>query len=411
MEKLAIDGGPKAITLDQEDALRWPCLGQEEQKAVAELIGRNDISVSEEPRKLEAEFAQYLGARYALAEVNGTAAIQAALFALGVKEGDEVICPSYTYWASAMPAATLGAKVVFCESDPKTLNLDAQDLSKRITARTRVIMAVHLWGLPCDIEKILAIARNHGISVVEDACHAHGATVNGKKVGTFGEIGVFSFQASKNLPAGEGGMLVTNNEEHYNWAVAMGHYRRTAELPEKWRKYRHTSFGYKHRMSPLHAAIARVQLKKLDERNRIRNRNVEKLLDALSEIPGFGVIRPPSHVRRVYYENDLVYDERQTGVGIDRLIEMLQAEGAIVRRDRYPLLHQQPYFTERGSDPDDLPVTRDLVERVIALPTFPNDDGTLVEQYISAFRKVPLVLQPQFGYLGGERPFDDSRRR
>ncbi len=387
-DDLAVNGGAKAITLDQEEALRWPRLTEEDEQAVLELMRKNEISVSQEPMKLEKEFSQFLDAKYALAEVNGTAALYAALFVLGIKQGDEVICPSYTYWASAMPAVTLGAKVVFCEVDPKNLNMDPEDFRKKITPKTKAVIPVHLWGLPCEMDEIIGVARENNIAVIEDACHAHGAEYKGKKMGTLGDFGFFSFQASKNLPGGEGGMLITDNEEYYYQAVTLGHYRRAADLPEKYSKYQHTCLGFKHRMSPLHAAITRVQLKTLEKKNEIRNGNIEKLLKALEELPGFEIYWPPSYIKRVYYENDIVYRGEETKVPIDRLIEMLKAEGAVVRRDRYPLLHQQPYFVERGSNPEDLPVTREISEHVIALPTFPGDDGRLVEQYIDAFRKV-----------------------
>jgi len=387
-EELTVNGGAKAITLDQVEALRWPRLTEEDEQAVLELMRKNEISVSEEPKKLEKEFAQFLGARYALAEVNGTTALYAALFVLGIKQGDEVICPSYTYWATAMPAVTLGAKIVFCEVDPKNLNMDPEDFRKKITPRTKAVIPVHLWGLPCEMDEIIAIARENNIAVIEDACHAHGAEYKGRKMGTLGDFGFYSFQASKNLPGGEGGMLITDNEDYYYQAVTLGHYRRAADLPENYSKYQHTCLGFKHRMSPLHAAITRVQLKTLETKNKIRNANIEKLLKALEELPGFEIYWPPSYIKRVYYENDIIYRGEQTKVPIDRLIEMLKAEGAVVRRDRYHLLHQQPYFVERGSNPEDLPVTREISEHVIALPTFPGDDGRLVEQYIEAFRKV-----------------------
>ncbi len=387
-EILAVNGGPKAITLDQDEALRWPRLTEEDEQAVLDLMRKNEISVSEEPKKLEKEFAEFLGAKYALAEVNGTAAIYAALFILGIKEGDEVICPSYTYWATAMPASTLGAKVVFCEVDPHNLNMDTEDFKKRITPDTKAVIPVHLWGLPCEMDEIMDVAWEHGIAVIEDACHAHGAEYRGKKMGTLGDFGTFSFQASKNLPGGEGGMLITDNREYYFKAITLGHYRRAADLPERYSRYQHTCLGFKHRMSPLHAAITRVQLKTLNEKNLVRSVNIEKLLNALDELRGFHIYRPPSYIKRVYYENDIIYRGEETGVPIDRLIEMLNAEGAEVRRDRYPLLHQQPYYVERGSNPEDLPITREVNEQIMALPTFPGDDGSLVEQYIKAFRKV-----------------------
>lgn len=390
---LAINGGEKAVTLDQEEAMRWPVLTEEDEQAVLGVMRRNETSLSDEPAKLETEFAEYLGADYALAEVNGTAALYAALFVLGIGPGDEVICPSYTYWASAMPAATLGAKVIFCEVYPDSLDMDVEDFRNKITPRTKAVIPVHLWGIPCEMDEIITAAKKNNIAVVEDACHAHGAEYKGRKAGTLGDFGIFSFQASKNLPGGEGGMLVTSNKDYLHKAITLGHYRRAADLPVEYSKYQHTCFGFKHRMSPFHAAITRVQLRSLDEKNEIRRKNIEKLLKVLEEVPGFHVYRPPSYIKRVYYENDVVYREEETGVSIDRLIEVLTAEGAIVRRDRYPLLHQQPYFTERGSDPEDLPVTRDINDHVIALPTFPGDDGSLVDQYIKAFRKAAAILK------------------
>jgi perosamine synthetase len=392
LNNLAVNGGPKAVSLDQDNALRWPILTEEDEAAVLAVMRRNETSFSEEPVKLEKEFAEYLGADYALAEINGTSALYAALFVLGVGPGDEVICPSYTYWASAMPAASLGAKVIFCEVYPDSLDIDVEDFKRKITARTKAVIPVHLWGVPCEMDEIISIAGKNNIAVIEDACHAHGAEYKGRKTGTLGDFGIFSFQASKNLPGGEGGMLITNNKDYLNKAITLGHYRRAADLPEEYSKYQYTCQGFKHRMSPLHAAITRVQLKTLDEKNRIRKNNIEKLLRVLQELPGFHVYWPPAYITRVYYENDVVYREEETDVSIERLLEILKAEGVIIRRDRYPLLHQQPYFVERGSNPEDLPVTREINDNILALPTFPGDDGSLVDQYIDAFKKVSKIF-------------------
>jgi len=391
-DNLAVNGGSKAITLDQEEALRWPIFTEEDELAVLDVMRKNETSLSDEPMKLENEFSEYLGAEFALAEVNGTSALYAALFVLGIGPGDEVICPSYTYWASAMPAATLGAKVIFCEVYPDSLDMDVEDFRSKITSKTKAVIPVHLWGAPCEMDEILAVAGKNNIAVIEDACHAHGAEYKGRKAGTIGDFGIFSFQASKNLPGGEGGMLITNNKESLYRATTLGHYRRAADLPDEYSQYQHTCLGFKHRMSPLHAAITRVQLKTLDKKNRIRKNNIEKLLEALEELPGFHIYWPPSHIRRVYYENDVVYRGEETGVSIEQLIKMMEAEGAVIRRDRYPLLHQQPYFVERGSNPNDLPVTREINEHILALPTFPGDDGSLVNQYIDAFRKIARIF-------------------
>lgn len=187
-------------------------------------------------------------------------------------------------------------------------------------------------------------------------------------------------------------MLLTDSQDLYHEAIAFGHYRETAALPPPLNRYQHTSKGFKYRMSPLHAAIGRIQLRHLDKRNEIRNNNIETLQAAVRQVPGFSIPRVDAHIKRVYYENNVLYDEDITGVPHDRVEEILRAEGALVRSDRYPLLHMQPYFVERGSDPEGLPVTQKTVSQVISLPTFPADDGKLVARYVEAFQKLSSFL-------------------
>jgi len=388
IEKLAIDGGEKAITLDQTEANKWPPLGEEEFAAVKRVMQMPDFY--EEAYTLEEEFKDYIGSRYALAHNNGTAAIHAAFFALGIGPGDEVITPSYTYWATCMPILTWGGIPVFAEVDPETCNIDPEDIKRRITSRTKAIIVVHLWGLPCEMDEIMEIARRYNLKVIEDAAHAHGAEYKGKKVGAIGDIGCFSFQASKLMVGIEGGMLVTNNQGYYERAMALGHYRRLNNLPSEsfYRKYYATCFGFKYRIHPLAAAIARVQLKHLDERNKKRNENIEYLDAKLDDLPGIRTFKTPSYMKRVYYQHEIVLEEEKLRVSKEKVIEALRAEGAEVSGERYPLQHQQPIYKEKNIPVEPLPVTERIRDKILSLPTFPQADFDLLDQYAEAFRKV-----------------------
>lgn len=397
MDKLAIDGGPRAITLDQDKLLKWPVMGKEEEEAVLVLLRKGDISSASVVDEFAKEFARFAGTKYALPQVNGTACLLSAFFALDIKTGDEVIAPTNTYWASVMPAAFLGAKVVFCESEKASLCIDPADVKKKVTPKTKAIVPVHLYGYPCDMNTIMEVADEHGIAVIEDASHAHGVEYRGRKVGTFGKCAAYSLQGSKILPAGEAGVLVTDDVEIYEKSVALGHYERLSSLErDAYKKYRKTGLGLKHRLSPLHAAIALCQLKKFPEVNGRITRNCEKFRKAIKGIEGTGFYLPevPKHVKRGYFMNQIVYDEGSGTIPRTELVQMLGTEGLRVGQSRYELLHKQAYFTERGHDPKVFQFTEDLVSRLVSFPNFPWDEtGELVDQYIHGIEKVAHYLR------------------
>jgi dTDP-4-amino-4,6-dideoxygalactose transaminase len=422
-EQLALLGGAPAITLDQAEAAKWPLAEPEELAAVQEVAAAGEWSISAVPRELESEFAAYIGTRYALSTNNGTSALHAAFFALGLGPGDEVITPSATYWATAMPVLNVGAIPVFADVDPETMNLDPADVERRITPRTKAIVVMHGGGMPCDMDTFVAICRRHGLKLVEDASHAHGATYRGQKIGSFGDVAAFSFQTSKLCPAGEGGILVTNDEALLRRATALGHYERLGRRPtlasgheegseeDEYDRFRNTSFGFKYRISPLNAALGRVALAKLDDRNRRRNAGIQYLLDAISEIAGLALPAIPNHIHRVYYGQARIrYDAAEFGgLPIERFVEALRAEGARVSggtqlRHRGGL-HTQPMFVERAHWAFGHPANAETLERVryglgtlpvtehpptdrISLPNFPRPTPELLDQYVAAFRKV-----------------------
>ncbi len=397
----AILGGPPAVTLDQVEANRWPILTDEDEAAVLAVLRDGDLSTHPVTRQLEADYAAYFGVPHALAHCNGTAALLAAFFAIDLKPGDEVIVPSATWWASVSPMLWLGAVPVFAETEPVRLGLDPADVERKVTPRTRALVVVHLWGMPSRMTELLDVAARHGLRVIEDASHAHGATWHGRKVGTLGDVGVFSLQGHKLAPAGEGGMFLTRDAGLMERATLLGDVVRIYELPTAARRFAATGFGMKTRLSPLNAAVGRVQFRHLDERNARRNENVEYLARRLEPL-GFDCFGPPPHVRRVYFEFLVRVDPRRVPVPLPQLTEALRAEGCDVSAPRYPLVHQQPFFTEGAwADvarlppggvpptyrPDALPATAAANAGLLRLPAFPSATRPLLDQYALAFEK------------------------
>ncbi len=415
-EKPALLGGPKAVTLDATEANRWPIITEEDEAAVLQVLRDGDLSQHPVTRQLEEDYCAHFGRRHALAHCNGTAALLAAFFALDLEPGDEVLVPSATFWASVVPMLWVGALPVFCESEPDRLGLDPEDVARKITPRTRAMVVVHLWGMPSRMTELFEIAERHNLKIIEDASHAQGAIWRGRKCGTLGDISVFSLQGSKLAPAGEGGILLTDDDALMERATCLGDIRRIIELPMPAKRFAATSFGIKTRMAPLSAAIARVQLRHLPERNRHRGDNLRYLSERLERL-GFDTFLPPDHVQRVYFEFLMRHDPERSGLPADTLLEALRAEGCAIELPRYPLVHQQPIFTEghfariarpartaglqSGCDielptyrPDALPKTEAANRNLIKLPSFPSAERELLDQYARAFEKV-ITHAPQ----------------
>lgn len=402
LNKPAILGGSKAVTIDQTEANRYPIFTREDETAVLEVLRSGNLSLHPVTRELENDYRERFGVRHALAHCNGTAALMASFFALNLQPGDEVIVPTATFWASVTPMLWMGAIPVFAESEQVRLGLDPQDVESKITPRTRAIVVVHLFGMPSRMTELYEIAQKYNLKIIEDASHAHGAVWRGRQCGTLGDVSVFSLQTDKLAPAGEGGILLTNDDEIYERAVCLGDMMRMMELPTDTRYLAATTFGMKTRMASLSAAIGRVQLKKLDENNQRRNDNLVYLSQKLEQL-GLHTFLPPEHVSRVYFEYMIRYDAEKSGMPLSLLIEALTAEGCTVSTPRYPLLHQQPFFTHglwktvaRLDDsielptykPDALPRTEAANQELIKLPVFPNANRDLLDQYVLAFEKV-----------------------
>lgn len=398
----AMLGGRPAVTLDQTEALKWPRLEHDDEAAVLEVLRHGDLSNHPVTRALEDDFKARLGARHALAHANGTLGLLAAFHALDLQPGDEVLVPSATFWASVVPMLWVGAVPVFCEIEGERFALDPADVERRITPRTKAIVLVHLWGIPAKVDELLALARRHGLKVIEDASHALGASVGDVPCGRFGDIAVFSLQTSKLAAAGEGGVFLTDDNTYMERATCLGDIVRIYELQTPARRFAATSFGIKTRMAPLSAAVGRTQLAKLDRHNAQRAENIERLGARLQAL-GFDTLPSPPGTTRVYFEHLVRYDPTAFGgLPVATLIDALQAEGCQVTGPRYPLVHEQPFFSEGhwrrvarlapGDHADyrlpDLPVSHAVQANMLRLPSFPWAAPDLIEQYAVAFEKV-----------------------
>ncbi len=417
MNKLAILGGEKTVKKGLAE-LSVKVVPEKAYQTITGMLDRNEISMSPLVGEFEKKFAKYIGANYALCVCNGTTAIQAGIFAVGVGAGDEVIVPSYTFWATVGPVVANGAIPVFADVDENTHNLTAETIEKCITKKTKAIVLVHVWGNPCDMDSILAIAKKYDLKIIEDCSHAHGASYKGKKVGSIGDVGCFSLQGSKVLPAGEGGVLVTNNREYMHRATALGHYERCAKLGEDsdYSKYMLTGFGYKHRINPLAVAIADANLEKLDEYNKTRNDNARYFESLMKDIDFIKFQKEVEGSDKVYaYHYAQYIPEKFGNLKLATLLLALAKEGVVCGSCGYGRLHQSPLYCKDGPFANDfpfntkeyenrfnlakLPVTIKLAETTfMAAPRFETATKEDVEQYAAAYHKIAQNLEALLTY-------------
>ena len=392
-EKLAINGGPKAVTASDADAIHWPRYGEAEEKAVLELVRKPTY----DPLfALEDDWKKHFGVPCAKAYCNGTSALTSMFFALNLPPGSEVMVPSYTFFATILPMRLFGLVPVFVDINPRTLNFDLEDAKKRLTKDTKAVLPVHWIGLPCDMDLINDWAKEKGLIVLEDSAHAHGAKLKGKYTGSWSRMAIYSFQASKPLPAIEGGMGVYQNQEDHDRAAAFCDYQLKGVPKESaYQKYAGSGIGVKFRMHPMAAALARCQLKGLEERNRAGATQIRRLNDALTQLPGlYEQTSGRKDMERLYYAwNMLFIDEAQAGMSRKKAVEALKAEGVNATELFYQPQHKLPVYTEaewwhhKPAIPE-LPGTDKANATAISLPYLTKDVPELVDQYIKAFERV-----------------------
>lgn len=332
-----------------------PLIGDEEKQAVLEVLNSGILAQGPWVQAFEQAFAEMCGVRYAIATSSGTTALHIALLAHGIGPGDEVITSPFTFVASANCALYVGARPVFVDIDPRTFNLNPELVEAAITPRTRAIIPVHLYGLPCDMDPIMEIARKYGLVVIEDACQAHGAEYRGRRVGSFG-TGAFSFYPTKNITSGEGGMITTNNPEIAEKCRAIRQHGAR-------QRYYHDELGFNFRMTDVHAAIGLAQLQKLERFNQIRQANARYLTEHLR-----GVVTPyvPPDRTHVFHQ----YTIRVPGGKRDVLRAFLQERG-IGSEVYYPVpIHQQRLYRDLGYN-GHFPEAERAAREVLSLPVHP----------------------------------------
>lgn len=317
--------------------LPWPHYDEDEIAAVAGVLrsGKVNYWTGDEARQFEREYAAYTGTRHAIALTNGTVALELALYAFGIGQGDEVITTSRTFIASASAAVMRGATPIIADVDPVSQNISLESIKRVVTARTKAIIPVHLAGWPCDMDAIMKFANERGIKVIEDCAQAHGATYRGRPVGSFGHASAFSFCQDKIITTGgEGGMLVTNDEQAWKKAWAYKDhgksfdavYNRSHSIGYRWI---HDSFGTNWRMTELQAVLGRIQLKKLPIWVEHRRRNAAILTEGFSRIVGLRVTPPCKDIEHAYYKYYVfVEPERlREGWSRDRIMQTINEKG------------------------------------------------------------------------------------
>ncbi|MCX6050420.1 MAG: DegT/DnrJ/EryC1/StrS family aminotransferase [Chloroflexi bacterium] len=410
--QLAIHGGEKAVQSDPGDMFKWPIVTQEDEDAVLDVLRRGAMSGLDITLQFEQEFAAWQGTQYALATNNGTSALHCAMFGVGLGVGDEVICPSLTFWASVLQSLSLGASMVFADIDPNTLCIDPADIEHRISARTKAIIAVHYLGHPADMDPILAIARRHNLKVIEDVSHAQGGLYKGKKLGALGDVGAMSLMSGKSFAIGEGGILVTNDRTIYDRAIAFGHYERYDNRIETdaLQPFKGLPLGgYKYRMHQMSSAVGRVQLKYYDQRITEIRQAMNYFWDLLADVPGIKPHRTPAGTSNMagWYEPAGLYQPAALGgLSATHFAEAVRAEGSLCRPGINKPLHTHKLLTEAdvyGHDrptriafaqrdliheQGQLPVSETINELTLHVPWFRHYRPSLIEEHANAFRKV-----------------------
>lgn len=421
-EKLAYLGGTPVLAKSEKTAeldhlFRWPIVNAGMRRASDDVLKDGNMSGTNITREFEKKFAEWQGSKYSLACINGTTALNIAFYAVGIGPGDEVICPTLTYWASCTGVVNLGATVVFCDVKSEDITLDPKSFEERITPRTKAVIPVHYMGSPCDMDAIMAIARKHNIKVIEDVSHAQGGFYKGRKLGTIGDIGAMSLMAGKSFAIGEGGMFVTDNRAYYERAVAWGTYERMRTTIPKamYARTLNVPFGgIKNRLNQCASAVGIEQLKKYDAEIAEIDRAMKYWWNGIDDIDFLEIIHPKdagSTKSGWYSSRGRYHSERVPGVDNRVFAAAVNAEipgmPTIGCGANFPL-HWSSVFDDEdifgnGLPPSrrflpqgvtakslrgELPVAEKINENLFGDPWFKHCDKPLIDRYIEAVHKV-----------------------
>jgi perosamine synthetase len=379
------------------------CYGKEEQEAVLEVMRAGAPSCGPKVKRFEEEFAKYCGTKYGLAVTSGSTGLQLAMIAAGVGPGDEVITTPISWISTANAAAVLGAKVVFADVDPRTLNLDPASVEKKITSRTKAILPVHLYGQCSDMDALNELARPRKICVVEDAAHAAGAEYKGRKAGSLGDIAVFSFHQQKNMVTlGEGGLITTSDKSLYERMLShrslccltydpKGKYLPLDEsIHPMGKRYWYLDFeeiGFNYRMTDVQAAVGLVQLHKLHSLNERRMQIAKMYSDGLEGIEGLTLPFIAPQNKHVFHIYCLLLEDSFSRSKEDFMWELYTSK-RIKAWSHYMPIHLTTVYRNMGHQPGECPVAEKLFEKYVSLPIHPRMTDEVVQYVIDSVREL-----------------------
>ncbi len=392
-DKLAIDGG---TPVRMEPLPPWPHYGSAELEAARDVLesGKVNYWTGNHCREFEAEFAAYHGGGQAIALANGTLALELALRVLGIGPGDEVVVTPRSFFASASCCAMVGASPVFADVDANSQNITADAIAAAITPKTKAVIVVHLAGWPCEMPEIMSLARERGILVIEDCAQAHGARIDDRLVGTFGDIAAWSFCQDKIMTtAGEGGMLLTRDESLWEAAWSFKDHGKSwqrvqAEDHPPGFRWLHESFGSNYRLTELQAAIGRLQLGYLDDWISKRREHATRINQGISDIPALRTTLPSDREFHSYYKfYAFVHPSKlRDGWNRDRILRAMVAEGLPGLSGSCPEIYREKAFAHLPHPA--LPVAHGLGETSLMLPVHPTLSTGDIDDMVRALRKI-----------------------
>jgi dTDP-4-amino-4,6-dideoxygalactose transaminase len=381
--------------MERQVSVASPVLGDAEYENVTDVLDSGHFVQGEYVGEFERKWAEYVGVDHAVAVANGTVAIQLSLNALGLEPGEEVIVPSLTFGSTATAVVHQGGVPVFADIDRDRYTLDHRDLERCVSDRTVAVMPVHLYGQPAEMDEIQDFAAEHDLTVVEDAAQAHGATYKGDSVGSIGDVGCFSFYATKNITSGEGGMITTDDDD----LAATLRRLRNHGLADR---DTHVDLGYNFRMSELHAAIGTEQVDRLPAFNAKRRRISERLAEELGDLDWLEAATVPDHVEHAYFWAPFEVRTDEIGMSGKEVWRALKDRGVETRHRYNRPLYDQPVFTDHWGfngpfpwsendgdheyDSLSLPNVEDVVGKMIGLPNHPGLDEEDVDYVIETVR-------------------------
>lgn len=359
-----------------------PDFGKEEQEAVKAVLESGFLVSGSKTKQFEKEYAEYIGVKHAVAVTNGTIALDVALKTLKIGSGDEVITSAFSFIASGNCILFQNAKPVFADINPKTFDINPSDVAEKITSKTKAIIPIHIFGQPVNMDAIKEIVQDKKIALVEDAAQAHGAEYKDQKAGSIGNVGCFSFYATKNMTAGEGGMVTTNDQKLADRARLIINHGQS-------QKYQHDSLGYNYRMTEICAAIGSVQLKKLDEFNEKRIANAKLLSNEISKLAGLTVPYVDKNVKHVFHQY-VIKVEANYSKSRDELAECLAKKGVGVSV-HYPIpIYRQQLYKQLGYGEKLNKNTEEACSRVLSLPVHPLVDREDIEYILDVLKDVSI---------------------